>query len=85
MNEGPKRPEAEKAVGRVVERPDIYSIDTSVGQKESPKWSLGGLGEPRGSQKGPRRDHGDPWEAVGVPWGVHAVSLGALGTARGCL
>ena len=76
MNEGPKRPEAEKAVGWVFERHDIYSIDANMGPKEGPKWSLGGLGEPRGSQKGPRRDHGDPWEALGVPWGVHAGSLG---------
>ena len=79
MNEGPKRPEAEKAVGWVFERHDIYSIDANMGSKEGPKRSSGGLGEPRGSPKGPRRDHGDPGEALGEPWGGHAGSLGALG------
>ena len=67
MNEGPKRPEAEKAVGWVFERHDIYSIDANMGPTEGPKLSLGGLGEPRGSRKGPRRGLGDPWEALGVP------------------
>ena len=57
MNEGPKRLEAEKAVGQVVERPDIYHIDTSMTPKEGLKGTLGGLGgaqrEPKRSQKRP--------------------------------
>ena len=42
MNEGPKRPEAEKAVGWALERHDIYSIDANMGPKEGPKYGKDG-------------------------------------------
>ena len=74
-----KRPEAEKAVGWVFARHDIYSIDANMGSKEGPKWSSGGLGDPEGAQKAPEETMGtlgrlsgcpgggmrDPWESLG--------------------